>query len=119
MKDITAKFGWSVIRIKIDNPKDPGNNLVNIFTSMSLLKLEHVRKQAYHYWGPDNGNDFPDVLSISDIDPDTQVNDRLIFFARVRLEMIAKGIQAHVSKARFQYFLSEKKHFEWVGDNGD
>ena len=119
IKDLKEKFCWSVIMSKIDNPKDPGNNLVNIFTSMSLLKLEHVRKQAYHYWGPDNGNDFPDVLSISDIDPDTQVNDRLIFFARVRLEMIAKGIQAHISKASFQDFLLEKKCFEWAGANGD
>ena len=85
MNDLTAKFGWSVIMSKIDYPTDPGNNLVNIFTSMSLLKLEHVKKQAYQYWGPANGFDFPYVLTISVIDPATQVNDCPLFFARVRL----------------------------------
>ena len=91
-KDLTAKFVWSVITIKIDDPKDPGNNLVNILTSMRLLKLEHIKKKSYQYWGPANGNDRPDVLMISVIDPDTQVNDHPIFFVRVRLEMTEKGI---------------------------
>ena len=30
MKDLTAKFGWSVITSNIDNPKYPGTNLVNL-----------------------------------------------------------------------------------------
>ena len=30
MKDLTEKFGWSVITINIDNPKYPGTNLVNL-----------------------------------------------------------------------------------------
>ena len=64
MKYLTAKFGLSVIMSNIDNPKDPVNNLVNIFTSMRSLKLEHVKKQAYKYWGPADGNDFTDVLTI-------------------------------------------------------
>ena len=118
MKDLTEKFGWSVITSKIDNTKDPGSNLVNIFMSMSLLKLEHVKKQAYQYLGPANGNDCPDVLRISIIDTETQVNVRPLLFARVCLEMIAKGIQAHISKASFQDLLLEKKHFEWAGVNG-
>ena len=46
MKDLTENFGWYIIASKIDNPKDPGNNLVNIFTSMRSLKLEHVKKQS-------------------------------------------------------------------------
>ena len=46
-----------------------------------------------------------DVLRILDIDPDTQVNDHTLFFVRVRLEMIAKGTQAHISKASFQDLL--------------
>ena len=33
--------------------------------------------------------------------------------------MIAKGVQAHISKASFQYLLLEKKHVEWAGANGD
>ena len=85
---------------------------------MSLLELEHVKKQSYQYWGPANGNDSPYVLRISNIDPDAQVNDRPLFFVRVCLEMIEKVIQAHISKASFQYLLLEKKHFEWVGANG-
>ena len=64
MKDLTANFGWYVIMSKIDNTKDPRTNLVNIFTSMNLIKLDHIKKQADHYWGPANGNDFPDVLSV-------------------------------------------------------
>ena len=119
MKEVTEKFGWSAITSKIDDPKEPGKNLANIFTSMSLLKLEHVRKKAYKYWAPANGNDCPDVLRISDFDPDTQVNDRPLLFARVCIKMIAKGIQAHISKASFQYLLLEKKHFEWAGANED
>ena len=102
MMDLTEKFGWFVITSKIDNPKDPGNNLVNIFTSMSLLKLEHVKKRAYQYWGPSNGHDCPDVHMVSNIDSATQANDHPLFFARVCLEMIAKGIQANISKAIFQ-----------------
>ena len=47
MKDITANFGLSVITIKIVDQKEPGNNLVKIFASMILLKLKHVKKQAY------------------------------------------------------------------------
>ena len=101
MKDLTEKFGWSVITSKIVDPTDPGYNLVIIFTSMRLLKLEHVKKQAYQYWGPANGLDCPDVLMISVIDPATQVNDCPLFFARVRLEMIAKGTRDHISKASF------------------
>ena len=46
MKDLTKKFGWSVITSKIDDQTDPGNNLLNICISMSLLKLKHVNKQA-------------------------------------------------------------------------
>ena len=38
MKDLTANFGWSVITSKIDYPQDTGDNLVNIFTSMSLFR---------------------------------------------------------------------------------
>ena len=57
MNNLKGKFGWSVITSKIDDPKDPGNNLVKIFTSMSSLKLEHIKKQAYQYWGPADGND--------------------------------------------------------------
>ena len=72
---------------------------------MSLLELEHVKKQAYQYWGPANGNDFPDVLRISNIDPDAQVNGRPLFFVRVCLEMIEKVIQAHISKSSFQFFF--------------
>ena len=34
MKDLIETFGWSVITSKIDDPKDPEKNLVNIFTSM-------------------------------------------------------------------------------------
>ena len=34
-------------------------------------------------------------------------------------EIIEKGIQAHISKANFQYFLLEKICFEWDGANGD
>ena len=98
--------------VNIDDPKKPGNNLVNIFNSMSLLKLEHVKKQAYQYWGPANGNYCPDFLKISDIDPDTQVNDRSLLFEQVHLEMIEKGIQAHISKASFQDFLLKKKYFD-------
>ena len=30
MKDLTAKFGWSVITSNIDNTKYPGTNLVNL-----------------------------------------------------------------------------------------
>ena len=83
MKDLAEKFGWSVITSKIDDPKDPGNNLVKIFKSIILLKLEHVKKQSYQYWGQANGNDCPEVLRISDIDLDTQVNDGPLFFALV------------------------------------
>ena len=92
MEDLTAKFGWSVITSKIDGPKDPGNNLVNIFTSIISLKLDHVDKKSYQHWGPDYGNDFPDILSIFDIDPGVQDNDHPLFFVRVYLEMIEKGI---------------------------
>ena len=86
---------------------------------MSLLKLQHLNKKAYQYWRPANGNDLPDVLRISDIDSDTQVNDRPLLFARVRIEMIAKGTQDHISKTSFQYLILEKTYFEWAGANGD
>ena len=119
MNYLIENFGWSVITSKIANPMYHGNNLVNIFTFMSLLKLEHVKKQAYQYLGLDNGNYCLNVLSISVIDPDTKVHDHPHFCARVRLEMISKGIQAHISKASFQDLLLEKKHFEWAGVSGD
>ena len=45
MKDLAAKFGWSVIRINIDVPNYTGHNLVNIFMYKSSLKLEHVKNQ--------------------------------------------------------------------------
>ena len=54
-----------------------------------------------------------------DIDPDTQVNDRPLLFARVCLEITAKGTQDHISKASFQYLILEKTYFEWAGANGD
>ena len=84
MNNLKGKFGWSIITSKIDDQKDPGNNPVKIFMSMSSLKLEHVKKQAYQYWGPADGNDFPDVLTILGIDPDTTVNDLPSFFLRFR-----------------------------------
>ena len=83
------------------------------------MKIEHVKKQDYQYWGLNDGNDCPDVCRISDIDPDAQVNERPPLFARVCIEMIAKGIQAHISKASFQDLLLERQHFEWAGANGD
>ena len=52
MKDLTEKFCWSVITSKIDDPKDPGNNLVNIYTSTRLLKIEHVKKKSLPLSGP-------------------------------------------------------------------
>ena len=64
MKDLTAEFGWSIITSNIDDPKDPGINLVNIFMYTSLLKLEYANKQAYQYWGPADWNDCPDLLMI-------------------------------------------------------
>ena len=118
MKDLAAKFGWSVITRNIDDLKDPGNNLVNIFTSLSPLKREHVKKQAYQYWGPADGNYCPYVLMILDVDPAAQYDDRPRFFAQVCIEIIAKGIQAHISKSRFQYFLLERQDFEWYRANG-
>ena len=33
--------------------------------------------------------------------------------------MTEKGIQAHISKASFQYLLLERICFEWAGANGD
>ena len=61
MKYLATKFGWSVITRNIDDPKDTGHNLLNIYTYTTSLKLENVKKQSYQYWGPNNGNDFPDV----------------------------------------------------------
>ena len=61
MKELAEKFGWYVLTSNIDDPKYSGNELVNIFTFMSSLKLEHVKKQYYQCWGPGNGNDFLDV----------------------------------------------------------
>ena len=103
MKDITEKFGWFVITSRIDNPEDPGNKLVKIFTFMISLKIEHVKKKACQYWGPVDGNDLPDVLRISNIDPDAQVNDLPLLFVLVPIGLISKGIQ--VSKASFQYSI--------------
>ena len=70
MKDLKAKFSWSIITSNIDDPKNAGNNIVNIFMPMRSLKLEHVKKQAYQYWGPGDGNDCAYVLGISDIGPE-------------------------------------------------
>ena len=56
MKYLSEHFGWSITTSKINYPTDPGKNMVNIFTSMSSLKLEHVKKQAYQYWGLGYGN---------------------------------------------------------------
>ena len=61
MKNLDAQFGWSVITINIDDPNYTGYNLVDIFTYMSSLKIEPVKKQYYQYWIPGNGNDFLDV----------------------------------------------------------
>ena len=112
MEDLTAKFGWYIITIKIDIPKNPGNNLANIFTSMRSLKLQHIKNQAYQYWGTADGNDCPYFLTVWDIDPDKTGNDGPWFFALVCHEMIAKGIQAQISKASFQDLILENKHFE-------
>ena len=49
MKELTAKYGWLAITIRIWDPRNPGANVVNIFTSMSFLKLEDVKKQAYRF----------------------------------------------------------------------
>ena len=118
-EDPSQKFGWSVITINIDDPKDPVHNMVNIFTSISSLKLENVNKQACRYWVPGDGNYCPYFLGISNIDPALQVNEHPLLFARFSLEMIEKGIQDHISKTSFQYLLLEKQHFQWNGANGD
>ena len=98
MKDLIETFGWSAIRRNIDDPKDLGNNLINIFRSMTSLKLEHANKQTYHYWGPGDGNDRPYVLGIWDIDPAARVDDRTLLFARFCLDMMSKWIKAHILK---------------------
>ena len=38
MKHLSTKFGWSIIRSLIDDPKNPGRHL-NIFTYVRLLNL--------------------------------------------------------------------------------
>ena len=93
--------------------------MVNIFTSMSFLKLEDEKKQAYQYCGTGDGNYCPDILEILDIDPADQVNHCRLFFTIVSLEMTVKGIQAHISKSSFQYLLLDEKHFQWTGSTVD
>ena len=56
MKDFDQKIGWSIIRSSIDNQNNPGHNIVNIFTLMTSFKLDHVKKQVYHYWILVNGD---------------------------------------------------------------
>ena len=86
---------------------------------MISLKLEHVKKQDFHYWGPGDGNDCPGVLPILYISTSATADDHPFFFARVCLEMIEKGIQVHISKEIFQYVILEKQDFEWTITNED
>ena len=110
-------FCWGKLINMIDDNK---GGRVRIMEDFNLCNLKLAQAEAARTWFKhDHKNDDPytHTLMVA-FDPDTDSDDKLMFFCRVRSKMIAKRTKSSLSSASWKVLFGKRKHYTWAGSNG-
>ena len=89
----------------------------NMIQQWNSLKVTDVQAQATLYWG-DGTNGIPTTLTITNLDPKNEENDKIQFYKHIRSNMISKAIKAHLTTNLFNKLLLNNKDFNRTKDVG-
>ena len=104
---LLSLYGWAILIGLIPDSNADKRNMLQQWNS---LKVRDVQAQATLYWG-DGTNGTPTPLTITNLDPENEENNKIQFYKRVRSQMISKAIKAHLTTSSFNKLLLNKKDF--------
>ena len=101
----------------IDDNKGGRVRILEDFTlcNLKLVQEEVARTRFKH--DHKNGDPYTHTLKVA-FDPATDLDDKLMFFGRVRSKMIDKRIESSLSSASWNVLFGKRKYFTWMGSNG-
>ena len=135
MQDDSETFGWGVISNNIKRYDDAGDaikvggtdvkhNLLEDFKSAKLT-VDDIRTYTAGFYM--KGNDlvdvrknksFPTHLTASAIDPDTDANDKKMFYNQVRLNMIGQRVKGSLTPRAVTQLYNKRSQFAWKLPDG-
>jgi hypothetical protein len=115
LNDLCNRFGWSKLVHKV--PVN-GNNL-SLLRNHTLVSLDNVQAQARTYFAPVTHQTNPIDFKIDALDPDNDDAHKTCFYLRVKSNIIAKALYAHLSSASIKSLELEKSKFIWTDGDGN
>ena len=113
VRSLSSLYGWVIL---IGLIPDSNADKHNMLQQCNSLKVRYVQAQATSYWG-NRTNGIPTPLTITNLDPKNEENEKIQFYKRVRSEMISKSIEAHLTTSSFNKLLLNNKDFTWTKDD--
>ena len=103
---------------KVQVIADPANeHKRSIIKDYRSVKLSHVKRAAERRWGDATlpfEDSVPPILTINTITPSTVAIDRPIFYARIKVTMIATRILKSITEALKKSLMNKRKDFLWT-----
>ena len=94
----------------------------SIVKEYNSITLQQVQSQAFRIWGDKSAtfnSPLPDAKVVEILDPARNLNDRAIFYLRVRSKMIAKRLQNSIDDASWKSLLQKQTDFAWLNQKGN
>ena len=93
---------------------------VRVLGDFTLCNLKLVQEETARTWlkhDHKNGDPYTKTSKVA-FDPATDLDDKLMFFRRVRFKMIAKRTESSLSSASWKVLFGKLKHYTGAGCNG-
>ena len=115
MHDDSAKFGWGTL---ISNVGDDKKQILHDFKELSLIT---VRKAMNPIFFDRANTDLPPAKkpNMFSIDPLSNDDDKIIFFKRVRANMIGQRIYNSLSPSSLASLKSKENLYLWKSEEGE
>ena len=112
-------FAWGELVNLVPTSPTTRKSIVKDYNS---LTLSQVQNQALRIWGDKSATletPLPADKVVEVLDPAGNLNDRAIFFLRVRSKMIAKRLQNSIDAASWKSLLQKQDDFAWLNQKGN
>ena len=116
----SVSFGWGAVINSI--PYGDGTNTGSILRDIQKVTIADVRKYTSQFLYQPNSNDVPPEdydMSVFPILPDQNPNEKDIFYARVRINMIGERIWNSLSSQGQSTLQNHAKKYLWKTNNGE